>query len=140
MKRPTILTILIIFAFAYALWPRDVVPDAFGLLGRVDDVLVILYVYHRYSTWKKKEAARVKQAEQAKKAEPPPKTTAQATFDPYEVLGIPSHANQEEIRTAYKRLANQYHPDRVAHLGPDLQELAHEKMLSIQRAYEQLST
>jgi DnaJ like chaperone protein len=32
----------------------------------------------------------------------------------------------------------QYHPDRVAHLGEDLQRLAHEKTLEIQRAYEHI--
>lgn len=33
---------------------------------------------------------------------------------------------------------NEYHPDKVAHLGEDLQKLAHQKALEIQRAYQQL--
>jgi len=28
----------------------------------------------------------------------------------------------------------EYHPDKVAHLGKELQELAHQKVLEIQRA------
>ncbi len=32
----------------------------------------------------------------------------------------------------------EYHPDKVAHLGEELQELAHKKSLDIQRAYQQL--
>ena len=32
----------------------------------------------------------------------------------------------------------QYHPDRVSGLGEELQHLAHEKTLAIQRAYEEL--
>jgi len=31
-----------------------------------------------------------------------------------------------------------YHPDKVAHLGEELQKLAHEKSQEIQRAYQQL--
>jgi hypothetical protein len=31
-----------------------------------------------------------------------------------------------------------YHPDRVADLGHELQELAHRKALDIQRAYAEL--
>jgi DnaJ like chaperone protein len=32
----------------------------------------------------------------------------------------------------------EYHPDKVAHLGEELQKLAHEKSQEIQRAYQQL--
>ena len=32
----------------------------------------------------------------------------------------------------------EYHPDKVAHLGEELQELAHRKALEIQQAYRQL--
>jgi len=33
----------------------------------------------------------------------------------------------------------QYHPDRVAHLGPEFQDLAHKKAQDIARAYAMLS-
>ncbi len=33
---------------------------------------------------------------------------------------------------------NEYHPDKVAHLGEDLQKLAHRKSLEIQQTYQQL--
>jgi DnaJ like chaperone protein len=33
----------------------------------------------------------------------------------------------------------EYHPDKVAHLGEELQELAHRKVLEIQKAYQQLT-
>jgi len=29
-----------------------------------------------------------------------------------------------------------YHPDKVTHLGKEFQELAHRKLVAIQRAYE----
>ena len=47
-------------------------------------------------------------------------------------------AVEETIHTAYRARMNEYHPDKVAHLGEELQQLAHRKALEIQRAYEQL--
>jgi DnaJ-domain-containing protein 1 len=32
----------------------------------------------------------------------------------------------------------EYHPDKVAHLGEELQKLAHDKALEIQQAYRDL--
>jgi DnaJ-class molecular chaperone len=47
-------------------------------------------------------------------------------------------ASEQEIRAAYKRLAAQYHPDKVQHLGREFQELAHNKFVAIQKAYDVL--
>lgn len=57
-------------------------------------------------------------------------------FNPYEVLQIPRDATQEEIHKAWLNLAAQYHPDKAAHLGPDLQKLAEQRFKEIQRAYD----
>jgi DnaJ-domain-containing protein 1 len=59
-------------------------------------------------------------------------------MDPYAVLDVSPGASQEEIRKAYRRLAAQYHPDKVAHLGEDLRALAEKKFKSIQAAYDSL--
>ncbi len=59
-------------------------------------------------------------------------------FDPYKVLGIALSASRETIQAAYKARMKEYHPDKVAHLGEDLQKLAHRKALEIQQAYQQL--
>ncbi len=60
-------------------------------------------------------------------------------FDPYAVLGIGRDASPEEIRAAYRREMVNYHPDKVAHLGKEFQELAKTKAQEINRAYEQLA-
>ena len=56
----------------------------------------------------------------------------------YEVLGVAPGASEAEIVAAYRRHARMYHPDRVAGLGPEFQELAERKMKEINAAYEEL--
>src|SRR5690606_10522839 len=53
----------------------------------------------------------------------------------HEILGIDAEANEAEIRQAYRRLMQQYHPDKVASLGPELRALAERKSLEINTAY-----
>ena len=57
---------------------------------------------------------------------------------PHEVLGVRPGASQEEISAAYRRLVQQYHPDKVADLGPELRELAEQRMKEINAAYQSL--
>ena len=40
----------------------------------------------------------------------------------YKVLEIDPSATNEEVRTAYRRLALKHHPDRVATLGEDVKK------------------
>ncbi len=63
---------------------------------------------------------------------------AAASFDPYEILAIDSSASGEEIRAAYRARMHEYHPDKVAHLGEELQKVAHRKAVEIQQAYAKL--
>lgn len=50
------------------------------------------------------------------------------------VLGLYEGAKPAEIKKAYRKLAGKYHPDRVAHLGPELVELTSEKLKQINAA------
>ena len=52
-----------------------------------------------------------------------------------EVLQLPADASTQDIRRAYKALISQYHPDKVADLGPELQALATRKTQEINVAY-----
>ena len=56
----------------------------------------------------------------------------------YTVLGISPSATDDEVRTAYRRMAMKNHPDKVATLGPDVQKAAAEKFRLIQEAYESI--
>ena len=57
--------------------------------------------------------------------------------DPYEVLGVPHGASEEEIKKAYRDLARKYHPDR--YVDNPLADLAQEKMKEINEAYDILT-
>ncbi len=57
---------------------------------------------------------------------------------PHEILGLDKNATKKEIQAAYRKLVKQYHPDRVAHLGKEFQELANKKFIEIQNAYNSL--
>jgi DnaJ-domain-containing protein 1 len=54
----------------------------------------------------------------------------------YEVLDVDSNASLADIKLAYKRKISQYHPDKVAALGPELTQLAEAKTREINSAYD----
>ena len=54
--------------------------------------------------------------------------------DPYEVLGIPHTATDDEVKTAYRNMARKYHPDNYT--DNPLSDLAQEKMQEINEAYD----
>lgn len=56
----------------------------------------------------------------------------------YAVLEIPETASDEEVRRAYKRLALQHHPDKVASLGEDIRRAAEKKFQEIGQAKERI--
>ncbi len=56
--------------------------------------------------------------------------------DPYSVLNVSPKSTEGEVKKAYKELAKKYHPDKVIHLGDEFKNLAHEKMIKINEAYE----
>ena len=56
----------------------------------------------------------------------------------YAVLEITPDATDEEVKRAYKRLALQHHPDRVAALGDDVRKAAERKFQEIGEAKEKI--
>jgi DnaJ-domain-containing protein 1 len=96
-----------------------------GVWGLLDDLaVVVLAVRWLRSRWPFGGRPR---------REPAPR------WDPYTVLGVRPDATPGEIGEAYREQMKRYHPDRVAGLGEELQRLAHEKTVAIQRAYEELA-
>lgn len=62
----------------------------------------------------------------------------QSLDDAYAVLGISRNATDEEVRKAYRKMALQYHPDRVATLGEDMKAAAQKKFQEINNAKERI--
>lgn len=56
------------------------------------------------------------------------------TKNPYDVLGVPSTASDDEIKRAYRDLTRRYHPD--ANVNNPLADLAEEKFKEVQEAYD----
>lgn len=56
----------------------------------------------------------------------------------YKILEIAEDASIDEIKTAYRKMAKKYHPDKLHHLGPDFQKDALEKFKKVNEAYEVL--
>lgn len=57
-------------------------------------------------------------------------------MNPYEILGLKPGASQEEIKSAYRKLVKQYHPDQ--YVDNPLKDLAQEKLAEINKAYDML--
>jgi len=56
----------------------------------------------------------------------------------YRVLGLEPGASDEEVRSAYRRLAAECHPDRFSSLGPQFVRAAEERFKILQDAYEEV--
>jgi DnaJ-domain-containing protein 1 len=125
--------------------PFDLIPDFLGIPGRIDDVAamaLLAWLYRKhvqqyFATGFGHEAtgrsagAGSGQASQAQ-------TKQEKVFDAYEVLGVTHSASSDAIKAAYRARMKEYHPDKVAHLGEELQKLALERSQEIQCAYRQL--
>ena len=146
---PVWVILALIFVVFYVLSPIDGLPDMVPLLGWLDDTALVGILIYFLRTGRLPgflsgigrlfkgrspgpEAGGESGGAEADGASETPK-------DPYEILGIMPGATRDEIQAAYRAAAQQYHPDKVAHLGAEFQELAKRKFLEIQEAYAALT-
>ena len=145
--------VLIILVLLYIFSPYDLFPDLFPPFGWLDDGLVLgLLIYFLrkgalpsiissifrrqtqsggYSQFRTNGGANYNSGQTRNESKSGPK-------NPYEILGVSPKATLDEIHAAFREAAQQYHPDKVSHLGPDLQALANKKFIEIQEAYDEL--
>ena len=56
----------------------------------------------------------------------------------YKVLGVSPSATDDEVKKAYRRLALEHHPDKVAALGEDIRKAAEKKFQEINAAKDRI--
>ena len=56
----------------------------------------------------------------------------------YRILEIDPSTSDKQVKEAYRKMANKYHPDKVSHLGKKMQTVAEEKFKSVNDAYQQI--
>ncbi len=141
--------LLIVVALVYAISPYDIIPDIFPITGWLDDTFLIgILIYYlkfrrlpAFLVWLLRASGSARpQDQQAGTAQPHAEHRENGfrSFDPYQILGVQPDAQADEIRAAYRRAAQRYHPDKVANLGPEFQELAQKRFLEIQNVYRVL--
>ena len=150
MLRKILITVL---GLTYAICPYDLLPDFFVGVGWIDDIIVLFLLWKLLQRFKRgRYAHHDSQSTQGSQDRSKGDSfSGKESFgagersragsernDPYEVLGIGRSASPDEIKGAYKRLANRYHPDKVNHLGEEFQQLAEERFKQIQKAYQEL--
>lgn len=109
----------------------DITPAEREVLGRVADALGV----HRVALVRIEALLRARRRFSEGQAQP---AKANALEKAYEVLGVTPAATDREVKTAYRRLMNQHHPDKQAARGlPDsMLEIAKERTSEIRAAYE----
>lgn len=143
MLKKIILTLL---AAVYALSPYDVLPDFLVGWGWLDDLLVLYLLWrYVYSPFRKYSQSN-RHFRQSSAGTSGRQDSSRDTYssegttstDPYAILGVNPNATNDEIKEAYKTLANKYHPDKVQHLGEEFRQLAEKRFKEIQQAYQYL--
>lgn len=153
------LLFVIILVGIYVIIRIDFIPDVLPIVGWLDDTFLVglLLYYFRYKklprfllrlgqwlfqkksgrprgTWQKTgtgEQGRTAQDRQSRSG-------GGQLKNPYAVLGLKPGASQKEIQAAYREAVQKYHPDKVLHLGEEFQELAQQKFIEVQEAYDEL--
>lgn len=134
--------ILVILAVIYLLSPFDIIPG-FHPAAWLDDIIVLILLLRYLSKLKQagypgQTPLGSNQSTQHQSQEKDRASSGSKSRSPYEILGVSPDADQKKIRTAYRNLANQYHPDKVTHLGEEFQTLAEQRFKEIQEAYDKL--
>ncbi|MFO8054804.1 MAG: TerB family tellurite resistance protein [Bacteroidales bacterium] len=104
------------FLFGIANADREVVASEISMLQNVSSGIGILA-----NDFKSIKAMFVKEADSA-----------------YKILEVDPNASTDEIKKAYRKMATKNHPDKVSHLGEDIQKAAKEKFQQINAAYAQI--
>ncbi|MFZ0611690.1 MAG: DnaJ domain-containing protein [Desulfobacterales bacterium] len=136
----------ILLTLLYIVFPYDLLPDFLGGWGRLDDLVVLGFLLRfLFAQHKRSQSAGQTRTRPEPAAEKPPAGEKQTpegnrfdSDDPYTVLGIDRAAPEEDVKKAYRKLVNKYHPDKVEYLGEEFKALAEKRFKQIQHAYRSI--
>jgi hypothetical protein len=90
----------------------------------------------REAEQRRRQAEQEKETDRRRQRERPRTTRpGETTDDWWAVLGVASDADKDEIVRSYRRKIQQYHPDRVTGLAPEIVELAECRTKALNAAY-----
>ena len=121
----------IIILIIYILSPLDAVTPSI-----LDDLIasgVLLYMLYKNSGMKKRRgySQSYDHAQRGNAKSPPDSLTLE---EAYRFLGVSPDTPLENVEKAYREKISKSHPDKVSHLGEELQEKASEVTLNLNAA------
>ncbi len=124
--------LLVIFLIIYIISPWDIHPHFFDDLGAFG---ILYYLWRKYKKYKRAGSYYYSktQSQGNKKKEPYGDLDLE---EAYGLLGVNPDASWEEVQKAYKEKITKSHPDKVTHLGEELQEKAKELTLQLNKAID----
>jgi DnaJ like chaperone protein len=128
--------LLCILALLYTLSPYDLFPDLIIGWGWIDDLAALGLLWWYLSRYRRKRYRYEGPSQEQSSERPREQESSQKNA--YSVLGVSRNASQEDIKRAFRSLANKYHPDKVSHMGDEFRELAERRFKEIQEAYQKL--
>lgn len=125
------------FKRGYKFYSKKRVATPYEFRGRYPRPLSVqdLFYLMQYRAFVQRAINQARINAQRSSVAPKPK---QSLPDPHAVLDVPKTASKEEVAEAYRKMAKQYHPDMVMHLGPEKQNEAEQIMKIINEAYDTL--
>jgi len=110
------------------------IAAADGIISKGEDELIVLVGYEFQFTRDRIDAIK----SQFVKVKSSSKKYNQATIQNLSILGLKGGATTKEVKSAYRTLAKEFHPDKLAGMNQSIQDLAKEKFQLVQEAYEYL--
>jgi hypothetical protein len=91
-------------------------------------------------TWREAaaEEERRRQNEQSQREYEHTEDIYEYEDDPFEILGVDESISEDKAKDVYRELTKKWHPDTYPTDDPRVKELATEKFVKIQKAYEQI--
>ncbi len=137
--------LLLFLALLYALFPYDIIPDFAIGWGWIDDLIVLWLLWRFFNAWQKRQAGyrnydNRQFSEKEKAGADSLADESHGPKDPYIILQVEKDASPEQIKLAYRKLANKYHPDKIQHLGEEFRKLAEKRFKEIEEAYRELTS